>query len=219
MQKAVSGLLLVILLAAGGSANAALVSRLSGQAYYDDVLNITWLANANLANTTAFGVAGINANGSMTWDKANEWMGAMNTAAHLGKNDWRLPVIVDTGSSGCNFAYTGTDCGYNVDLGAGEMAHLFYSTLGNAGAYNTSGVPCTGCVAVPGPFDNLQFYPYWSGTGYAPVAIFAWYFGLGAGDQGYNARTNAFYAWAVRDGDIEAPDTDNDGIQDSLDNC
>ncbi|MDP2325623.1 MAG: hypothetical protein Q8N51_16575 [Gammaproteobacteria bacterium] len=40
---------------------------------------------------------------------------------------------MDTGTPGCDFAYTGTDCGYNVDLVAGEMARMFYSTLGNTG--------------------------------------------------------------------------------------
>jgi hypothetical protein len=39
MKKALTGILLFTLLA--GTANAALLSRLSGQAYYDDVLDIT----------------------------------------------------------------------------------------------------------------------------------------------------------------------------------
>jgi hypothetical protein len=49
----------LLLLALPGVAQATLISRLSGQAYYDDVLDITWLANANLAAGNTFGVGGI----------------------------------------------------------------------------------------------------------------------------------------------------------------
>ncbi len=45
------------------SADAALYSRLGGQAYYDDTLNMTWLQNAALAVTNNFGVSGIDAAG------------------------------------------------------------------------------------------------------------------------------------------------------------
>ena len=123
MQRTLSGM--VLLLLTFGSANAALLSRAGGQAYYDDVLSITWLANANLADTNDFGIAGINANGSMNWSTAQSWIGAMNTANYLGTKTWRLPTVTDTGTSGCNLAYSGTDCGYNVDLSTGEMAHMF----------------------------------------------------------------------------------------------
>ena len=59
------------------SAQAALVGRLPAtvggtdyQAYYDDDLDVTWIANANLAATETFGVANINANGTMRWGAA-----------------------------------------------------------------------------------------------------------------------------------------------------
>ncbi len=41
------------------------------QAVYDDDRNITWIVDANLAASNAFGVAGINANGTMNWNTAN----------------------------------------------------------------------------------------------------------------------------------------------------
>jgi hypothetical protein len=209
MKRTLCGMVLLVL--ACSSANAALLSRSSGQAYYDDVLNITWIANANLADTTTFGVLGINADGSMNWAKANEWIAAMNTAAYLGTSDWRLPTVTDTGTAGCNFGYTGTDCGFNVDLATGEMAHMFYSTLGNTAGYNTSGVvqPCNSagpnyCLTNTGPFSNLQPYLYWSGTEYAPNTSSAWDFPFSYGSQYYNAKTVGLYAWAVRPGDIAA---------------
>jgi hypothetical protein len=209
MKRTMSGLL--VLLLACGSAQAALLSRAGGQAYYDDVLNITWLANANLADTNDFGVAGIAADGRMNWNTAQSWIGAMNTANYLGTSTWRLPTIIDTGTSGCNNTYTGTDCGYNVDLSTSEMAHMFYSTLGNVGRYDTSG-SLTGCAGAPnycltntGPFSNLQPYFYWSGTTYAPNASSAWHFGFSNGSQGNRPKAVAFYAWAVSPGDALVP--------------
>jgi len=191
--------------------NAALLERLGGQAYYDDVLDITWLADANLAASNTFGVTGIAVNGTMTWAKANEWIAAMNTANHLGYSDWRLPNVIDTGTPGCNFAYSGTDCGWNVDLSTGEMAHLYYSTLGNVGAYDILGNP-TGCYIAPnyclthtGPFSNIQRDNYWSGTSYAPDPGNAWGFNFGNGSQSSYDERNAFRAWAVRPGDTVVP--------------
>jgi opacity protein-like surface antigen len=68
MKRQLAGILLLALFAS--SAQAALLSRLSGAAYYDDVLNITWRADANLADTNRFGVAGIASAGRMSWDTA-----------------------------------------------------------------------------------------------------------------------------------------------------
>lgn len=206
MKQALTGIILFTLLAS--TANAALLSRLSGQAYYDDVLDITWLADANAGAGTIYDDGSNTTDGRMTWGSAQAWIGSLNTANYLGVSDWRLPTVTDTGTSGCNWAYTGTDCGYNVDLSTGEMAHMFYSTLGNTGYFNTSGSPtgCSGsspyCLTNDGPFANLQPYYYWSGTEYAPNTSNAWHFYFGGGHQGHTSKTDGFYAWAVRPGDI-----------------
>lgn len=197
-----------------GSVQAALLSRAGGQAYYDTVLNITWLANANLAASNTFGVTGITVNGTMSWAKANEWIAAMNTANYLGYNDWRLPAVIDTGTPGCSSGYTGTDCGYNVDLSTSEMAHLYYSTLGNVGYYDTLGNQTGGacyiapnfCLTSTGPFSNLQPDRYWSGTVYALAPgsnVWLFYFRIGS-QLAFLQDVASFYAWAVRPGDIVA---------------
>lgn len=211
MQKLIWGITLSVVMA--GSANAALISRAGGQAYYDDMLNITWLTNANLAASNSFGVTGINIGGAMTWAKANEWIAAMNAANHLGVNSWRLPFVEDTGPPGCDFAYSGTDCGYNVQTMSGstvfsEMAHLYYVTLGNL-AFCTTGASCPQAgwgLTNTGPFfANLQPGYYWSGTTYATGTSSAWYFYFNDGSQSFNTQNNNFYAWAVSPGDVLIP--------------
>jgi len=205
MKRTLYGLVLLVL--ACGSANAALLSRSGGMAYYDTDTDLTWVADANLAQTS-----GYDADGKMNWTTALAWVGSLNAQnaglGYLGTNDWRLPTVTDTGAAGCTFAYTGTDCGYNVDLATGEMARMFYSTLGNTGYLDTSGSPtgCSGttpfCLTNVGPFSNLQPYLYWSGTEYAPNTSDAWYFSFSNGYQGNDDKQDALYAWAVRPGDI-----------------
>lgn len=221
-------LVAAVLILSGTASHAALLGRapltLGGddyQAYYDDALNITWTADANLAASETFGISRsstlvpgsnqIGSQGRMNWQTAKDWIAAMNGAAYLGQTGWRLPSVVDSGPLGCDFAYTGTDCGYNVDLGSGEIAHLFYSSLGNVGRYATDGsltgcsspyFPSPSCLANRGPFSNLEPVDYHSGTTYLPNVDFAWrfYFNVGYQDYGLKEYTD-YYAWAVINGD------------------
>ncbi len=206
------------------SANAVLVSRLSGQAYYDDVLNITWLADANLAGSNTFGVSGIGSTpgdlGYMNWNTAQSWITAMNGVSYLGRSDWRLPKMIDINNDGClnDIAFSGTDCGYNVvSVGpnASEMASLFYQTLGNLAYFNTSGVPQLPGLGIQftAPFTNLGNTLYWYGLEttsappvYLPTPDNAWYFGMPSGGQRPLDKTvtDKMRAWAVVDGDIAA---------------
>ena len=159
---------------------------------YDTVLNVTWLRDAN-------------ANGQMTWFAANTWTSGLNPGGYTG---WRLPTMIDTGATGCNFAYVGTDCGYNVQTKSGgivysEMASLYYDTLGNKAYYNTSGAAQSGYgLANKGDFLNMQSSIYWSGLEYAPNSSSAWYFGTGLGNQGDTGKSGSLYAQAVRPGDV-----------------
>ena len=160
---------------------------------YDTVLNVTWLRDAN-------------ANGSMTWAAANTWASGLNVGGYTG---WRLPTMIDTGTAGCNFAYSGTDCGYNVQTKSGgivysEMASLYYDTLGNKGAYNTSGASQSGTLVNKGDFLNMQSFAYWSGLEYVPDPSNAWLFSPYGGDQNRIGKTSSLYALAVRPGDVVA---------------
>lgn len=213
MRLQLTTLALLAGLSLSGAAQATLFDR-GGGLIYDSVLKVTWLQNANLAATDTFGVSGINANGSMTWNTANQWIAAMNAADYLGYNDWRLPTMIDTGSPGCDYGNIGTDCGYNVQTVSGgtvysELATLYYTELGNKGSYDTSGNPQSGAgVTNSGPFTNMQSDVYWSGLEYWPY-ISAWGFSTANGGQGEDQEWYDFYAWAVRPGDVAAvPEAD-----------
>lgn len=126
----------IVTLTLSFSASAALIDRGNGM-IYDDVLDVTWLQDANYAKTS-----GYHADGQMTWDAATAWAAGLSFG---GFDDWRLPTInvTDTNSSGqqdCHYSETGgTDCGYNVLTGNSELAYMFYENLGNVAFYDTSG--------------------------------------------------------------------------------
>lgn len=196
------------------SSQAALESRLGGLAYYDTVLDITWLANANLAATDDFGVAGIDSNGRMYQSTSIAWIAALNAdggTGYLGYDDWRLPTVSPINGSAFdyNLKYDGcTDRGYNISapgtIFAGatgsEMAYIFYNNLALTGAYDTSGSP-TGCPGAPnyclndtGPFSNLQPSLYWSGTNLAIDTSQAWEFTFNSDEQHNRVKSAPFYA-------------------------
>jgi hypothetical protein len=182
------------------------------RAYYDTELDITWLADPSYAVTSGYDT-NLSNHGGMLWSEQQAFIVWLNTGNHLGVNDWRLSIVTDTGTAGCNFGYTGTDCGYNVDVSTGEMAHMFYSTLGNKGAYDTSGtlISCSGnvyyypCLTNQGPFSRLAAGTYWSGTLYAPRPSRAWLFDFHLGGQGFeptDVEYTDYGGWPVRPGDI-----------------
>ena len=213
-----------MILTLSSGARATLIDR-GGGLIYDDVLNITWLQNANLAATNTFGVSGINADGTMSWNTAQAWITAMNTAAYLGFSKWRLPTTPDKGGPFV-FGWNGVQpytYNYGYNMTTSEMGYMFYVNLGNVGLrptdYNGGSVPdrlpgTFGLINVGPfqnfgqPFPNTLAIPYWSGTQSVNQPTAAWYFdfyygNLNPGDI-CGPLDNRFYAWAVRDGDVAA---------------
>lgn len=201
---------------ASGSAHAALEGRdLDGnlatfEAYYDTDLDITWLADANYAQTS-----GDDTDGLMTWDEANTWAASLSFTDGVNVyDDWRLPTTTDTGAPGPQCTYSGTDCGFNVDPASSEMAHLYSTELGNqtwatttgevSGAFAGGSNPNSTLDNV-GPFTNFQSYNYWSGTLVAPNLTGAWSFNTTVGEQSdVLDKSFSFYALAVSPGDVAA---------------
>ncbi len=204
-----------------GNAQAALIDR-GGGLIYDDVLNITWLQDANYGAGSSYDNGTTATDGLMTWDNAVAWVDTLvfhDSVRNVDYTDWRLPTMIDTGASGCDFSYSGTDCGYNVDTASSEMAHLYFGSLGNQSYYTTSGA-ISGAYAGGtnsnstldnvGPFINLQSFVYWSGMEYALIPSAAWSFYTSDGIQTRKSKIGEFYAWAVRPGDVA--DTNNNTV-------
>ncbi len=203
------------------NANAALIGRLPAtpggtdyQAYYDDTLNITWLADVKYAQTSGYlsnhHIGTIV--GGLTWNSAKTWAANLNIGGVTG---WRLPTMIDTGTPGCNPSFSGTDCGYNVQTGSAttvvysELASLWYDTLGNKGFFNSSGQRSTDFGNNNGgPFINFSIRAipiFWTGVEDSTVTYNAWSFQGYLGAQYSNQhKTTQLLAWAVHDGDISA---------------
>jgi hypothetical protein len=168
-----------------------------GQTVYDPVMNVTWLANANLAATNTFGLPPcrdqgspkicVNQDGAMNWDSADQFVTNMNTSAYLGQTTWQLPPMDPNCGASYNCASTGDPLG-----------ELFYDQLGL-----TAG---TAAVTTPdidvGPFKNMQPYLYWSCEAATiqdvcqsegPASGFEDTFSFGNGFQGTDVLKNEFY--------------------------
>ena len=168
-------------------AGATLIDNLDGTVTeirddptYGDNSTLMWLKNANTAGST------------ITWDEANTWIASLNSANHLGYNDWSLP-------SSYNQDGSGPDSGYDVT--GSEMGYMYYVELGN-----TAG---TGGFTNQGLFSNLGSditHIYWSGTEYAPDTDYAWRFGFSIGYQHELLKNQPHYAWAVRHVDAPIPE-------------
>ena len=221
VRKITTSLALAGLLVSG-VAQAALVDR-GGGMLYDDVLNITWLQDANYAKTS-----GYDADGRMTWSSAKTWA---ENLVYGGYSGWRLASnFAVGGESGWNeiFSYNGTtDHGYNITSDHSELSYMYYVNLGLKGRVSTSNVGQSdfgvfGNGTFNGadqssygqkdvkPVKNLQAYVYWSGEPYlgwsSAFGPGAWSFDASEGVQSFSGagEGNELYAWAVHWGDIGA---------------
>ena len=100
-----------------GSASATLLDR-GPDLVYDDVLNITWTRNANLAGSS-----------ELTWGDANTW------AANLvfgGFDDWRLPY--GSVRAGVGLTATVVECATASEVACrdNEMGYMYYYDLGGS---------------------------------------------------------------------------------------
>lgn len=207
LNKLIKALALAGLIGSG-AAQAALVDR-GGGMLYDDVLNITWLQDANYAKTS-----GYDSDGYMTWSEAKTWA---DNLTYGGYSDWRLASNTPVGA---NWNYVGNsfdgtaDIGYNITSPNSELSYMFYVNLGLKGMYSATGVyqPDYGVIA-GGPWDyqkdvglvkNLGTDYYWSGTAWALIPDeYAWAFFTGSGFQRPIPSADIeFSAWAVRPGDV-----------------
>jgi len=176
---------LILALLAGlslsGAAQAALFDR-GGGMIYDNVLNITWLQDANYAKTS-----GYVADGLMNWWGATGWA---TNLTYGGYSDWRLPTALNADGSG--------PCGPDYNCTGSEMGHLFYVTGGLTAGQRISASPTLDQF-----FTNMQdHWIYWSGTEQGDNN--AWVFHTLHGYQNDPVKWYSAFAWAVRSGDVAA---------------
>ncbi|MFT5172212.1 MAG: hypothetical protein ACI8W7_000376 [Gammaproteobacteria bacterium] len=162
------------------TANATLLSRLGGQAAYDDVLDITWLTNAS-ANPALIG----------TWDEQVAWATGLDT---LGFDDWRLATVSSTSPINSLFdcsVGTAADCA----AAGNELGYMYYHNMDglgdNRGSQIVDGVTLT----------NVRS-SYWSGT--QRTSFFnVWFFDFLFGSQAFEFHLQPqLSGWAVRSGDV-----------------
>jgi hypothetical protein len=203
-----------------GNAQASLIDR-GGGMIYDDILNITWIQNANLAAGSAYDNGNSATDGQMSWGNAFSWaedLSIYDSIRQVTWSDWRLPKALPINGNiyNFNFDYTGTtDQGFNIASSRSEMGYMFYVNFGNFGLRDIYGNSVNDDGLIDDPlnpndeslFSNLQNSSYWSETTYLgtdmPNGMAAFDFGMGGGAQ---SRAFIFgadhYAWAVRDGDV-----------------
>jgi hypothetical protein len=216
---------LVLVTGLSGTAQGALQGRdLNGsvssfEAYYDTVLDITWLADANYAKTS-----GYDADGLMNWATANTW--AANLSFTDGVNvydNWRLPTVSPV--NGTSFSYVdsyngSTDFGHNISeqdtafagSTSSEMMHLFYNTLNNKAYCDPTTSTANFCAGLQagwgltntGPFTSLPVGYYWYATEYALNTDIAWGSYFSDGYQTVAYKYSGLYALAVSPGDVAA---------------
>jgi hypothetical protein len=177
-----NSLIAATLLALSCSSNAALEMRdLDGdlsnghEGVYDDVLDITWLADANSAGA------------QLNWNAAEDFVTNLNSTSHLGVTAWRQPTASNCIGNNCGNAASDTD---------DELGYQFFQNFGaTAGSNITSGTNSTNLAL----FSNVQNDFYWTGFDNGGSTL-AYYFTTASGTQSTFFKSNESYVWAVTDG-------------------
>jgi len=188
--------IITFLICTVGTAQAATFDRGNGL-IYDDVLDITWLQNANLGAGSIFDDGSNNTDGRMTWNSAVAWADDLSFG---GFDDWRLASMSVAGGlpTGSGSGASIVDCSTATELSCrdNELGYMFYQNLvGNSG---------DNLIGNQGLFENISV-THWSGTELAPNPVGAFFFVFNNGTPlAGGKQSSALSAWAVRSGDISA---------------
>lgn len=185
--------ILAIGVGATGTAQAAFYVRGEGMVYDSDH-NLTWLKDANFAQTSGF-----DADGLMDWQTANDWANSLTIGGYTDWRLWQFPAGLSNDAIYC----------YGMGCNSGELADLYFGLGG--GSADPIAVTHISNYEL---FDNVKSNVYWSsvkspgywndlGTSFIYSDNHAWmYATVYLGYQMSNPLSTEAYAWAVRDGDV-----------------
>lgn len=172
-----------------GTAHAMLIDR-GGGLIYDDVLNVTWLQDAQYALTTGYAQ-----DGRLNWQDSNTWASTLqyyDAVRGVTWDDWRLPSTINSVSS----------LGYDTTGLSSELAFMYYINLGYAPNYEHDRFAPAPTSGNYNPFTNLAYRAYWSTP--SDYAGQAWALHFHFGSQELGGMGDASRVWAVRSGDVVA---------------
>lgn len=207
------------------AAQASLHDR-GGGLIYDDVLDVTWLQDANYAMTQGYSL--LQYGRYLTWADALVWAADLSyydSVRNITWTDWRLPKITPLDPAvgwQMQISTNGDqDDSYNVSAPgtkyagstASELPYMYFNNLGNTSRCPVGG-GWEGCSTAgassytlnTGIFTNMEKGGYWTGSDENLPYKDGWGFDMGYmwGLQGaFNAGVGRI-AWAVRDGDVAA---------------
>jgi hypothetical protein len=193
-----------------GAAQAALHDRGRGL-IYDDVWNVTWMADTNYGVTSGwFEAEGIPVyNGQVDWYFAMTWASSLE---YGGYDDWRLPSPLNRIGDG-SYPDTYNTCNiYDMACDNNELGYMFYHNLDVPYSDKSGPVSILAArnIANLALFKNLQPQVYWTNlrSPFNYQYAFAYDFGWGRDietpneDFGRNYLYGWGIPWAVRDGDV-----------------
>lgn len=207
---------------ASTNASAELVDR-GGGLLYDTVLNLTWLQDANFAQTSGFDADGrLGSGDAFSWVEHLSYFHAPSGKTITG---WRLPTVSPSNGVAMNYdnRFDGnSDNGYNIASPQSELGYMFYVNLGLKGLYDKSGAQQSGCC-VPAAYGetvdvglvrNLRNYAYWTQTPYEGSApgYYWWVFSMNRGSQDPYENNYPLIPWAVTTGDVAAVPEPSSGV-------
>jgi hypothetical protein len=188
-----------------GAAQAALHDRGRGL-IYDDVMNVTWMADTNYGVTSG----GFDALGFTVYNGQVNWYDAVTWAQYLeygGYDDWRLASPLNRDGSGPVL----DQCQINISCDNSEFGYMFYRNLDVPYPNITAPVSFVEArnIANLALFINPQPKPYWTNLRTQDLG-YAYVFDLGMGRHYYQDTQDNYgdnrqgwgIAWAVRDGDV-----------------
>ncbi|GLX77432.1 hypothetical protein tinsulaeT_07720 [Thalassotalea insulae] len=192
-QKFLQSSALAVSLLVSLSSTAGLIDNGNGT-IYDDVLNITWLQNANIALTAGEHEFGVSTYGDAA-DFASDF-------SYLGYTEWRLPTTLAIDPS-CSANYSDNDAySHGINCTGSELGYMYYNNFGLAAGTDAATLINNANIDL---FFNLSRSASYFSDPY--IGMFdddydSWRFSMGNGEQHRAASGSGGLTWLVHDGRV-----------------